>query len=310
MIIVGLAPRGLEIWNKAGEMTRMAGSLRDITEARRTADALRSSEEKWRGLVENAPDYILVVDLDATIRFINRVGPRYKIEQVVGSSALDFVRSKIDSGSRKPSSPSRGPAYPTQLETSVTHPDGSVGWYASRMGPIERDGRVESVIIITTDISDRKRGDAALRREQEFLRRLLDLQERDRQLVAYEIHDGMVQEMTGALMHLEAFKRADDQRLREQEFERGSRLLREAVDEARRLISGLRPPVIDDLGVVARCRVSDQRGPSPFAEYRVCPSHDVRSARAAARKCHFSHRAGSTLERPQAQRHSPVRGSN
>jgi PAS domain S-box-containing protein len=261
--------RGLGIWDAAGEMTRMAGSLRDITETRRTADALKSSEEKWRGLVEHAPDYILVVDLDGTIRFINRVGPDYKIEEVIGANALDFgpvhdrqrVKDAIDSVART--------GQPTQMETSVNHPDGSVGWYASRLGPIERDGRVESVIIITTDISDRKQSEAALRREQEFLRRLLDLQERDRQLVAYEIHDGMVQEMTGALMHLEAFKHADNQRLREQEFERGSRLLREAVNEARRLISGLRPPVIDDLGVVAAVEylINEARADLPNIEY-------------------------------------------
>ena len=52
-------------------------------------------------------------------------------------------------------------------------------------------------------------------------------------------------------MHLEAFRHASDEQMRDEEFERGSRLLREAVNEARRLISGLRPPVIDDLGVVA-----------------------------------------------------------
>jgi PAS domain S-box-containing protein len=388
------AARGLGIWNGAGEMTRMAGSLRDITEARRTADALKSSEEKWRGLVEHAPDYILVVDLEGTIRFINRVAPDYKIEEVIGANALDFGpiqdRERVIEAIRSVARTGE----PARLETSVTHPDGRLGWYACRLGPIERDGKVESVVIITTDVtdhklmederqkffalvensedfigmlspsgellylnpggrklvgledqhatkrlalaqllaesgqqrffdvvlpavmssgrwagemqfrhrqsgelidvhhtifqvrhpesgtplclatitrdvSDRKRGEAALRREQEFLRRLLDLQERDRQLVAYEIHDGMVQDMTGALMHLEAFKHADDGPLRDQEFERGSRLLREAVNEARRLISGLRPPVIDDLGVVAAVEylINETRAELPNVEY-------------------------------------------
>ena len=117
--------------------------------------------------------------------------------------------------------------------------------------PHPQTGAALCVATITRDISDRQRADAALRREQEFLRRLLDLQERDRQLVAYEIHDGMIQEMTGALMHLEACEHAKNRPHREQEFDRGTRLLREAVNEARRLISGLRPPVLDEMGVVA-----------------------------------------------------------
>jgi PAS domain S-box-containing protein len=262
--------RGLGIWSEAGEMVRMAGSLRDVTESRRTADALQASEEKWRGLVEHAPDFILVIDRSGAIRFLNRVGPQYEMKDVVGASVFDFttneedrrrVRQTIDSVVQT--------GKPAQLESSLIAPDGNIAWYASRFGPIERDGKIDSLIVITRDISDRKRADAALLREQDFLRRLLDLHERDRQLVAYEIHDGMVQEMTGALMHLEASKHAEDDGLRETEFDRGARLLREAVNEARRLISGLRPPVLDELGVIAAVEylINEARGEVPEIEF-------------------------------------------
>src|SRR5690606_19827377 len=56
------------------------------------------------------------------------------------------------------------------------------------------------------------------------------------------------------LMHLEAVRaqgeRYDSQRLAD-ELDRTARLLRESVSEARRIISGLRPPVLDELGIVA-----------------------------------------------------------
>ena len=130
-------------------------------------------------------------------------------------------------------------------------------------------GEILCLATITRDITDRKRSEAALRREQESLRDTLDLQERDRQLVAYEIHDGIVQEMTGALMHLEAFRHAENPALQTKEFDRGSDLLREAVNEARRLISGLRPPVIDELGVVASIEylVNEARDDVPDIEF-------------------------------------------
>ena len=104
---------------------------------------------------------------------------------------------------------------------------------------------------ITRDITERKRAETALRREQELLRRLLDLQERDRQLVAYEIHDGLTQDMTAALMHFEAYQHRAAKGEDQADFEGGLKLLRESVNEARRLISGLRPPVLDELGIVA-----------------------------------------------------------
>ena len=44
-----------------------------------------------------------------------------------------------------------------------------------------------------------------IQRERESLRRLLDLHDRDRKMLAYEIHDGLAQELTGALLSLQAF---------------------------------------------------------------------------------------------------------
>ena len=50
-----IAAKGQGNWNAEGTLVRMAGSIRDITESRRVADALQVSEEKWRSLVEHAP---------------------------------------------------------------------------------------------------------------------------------------------------------------------------------------------------------------------------------------------------------------
>jgi signal transduction histidine kinase len=57
--------------------------------------------------------------------------------------------------------------------------------------------------------------------------------------------------MAAALMHLQAFQHVAAERLEGSDFDRGLNLLREAVQEARQLISGLRPPVLDELGIIA-----------------------------------------------------------
>ena len=98
---------------------------------------------------------------------------------------------------------------------------------------IWHNGRVESVVRIATDITHRKIADQQLKRERQLLRRLLDLQERERQIVAYDIHDGLVQYLTGGLMHLEAFAAAHGEPgLKAQaDYERGTSLLRDALAE-------------------------------------------------------------------------------
>jgi len=92
----------------------------------------------------------------------------------------------------------------------------------------------------------KQQADATLQEEQRLLRRLLDLQEKERQLVAYDIHDGFVQDVVGAEMLVGAM--IDDE-------EEGGPLvearaaLHRAISEARRLIGDLRPKVIDEEGV-------------------------------------------------------------
>ena len=106
---------------------------------------------------------------------------------------------------------------------------------------------------VSRDITQRKQAEEALRGEQRLLKQLLEFQERDRQILAYEIHDGLVQQMTGALMRFEAAVEAQplDPPRAAADFEAAFHLLREGVHDARRLISGLRPPILDEYGIVA-----------------------------------------------------------
>ena len=58
------------------------------------------------------------------------------------------------------------------------------------------------------EIKERRQTEELLRKEQRYLRYLLELQDRDRQMVSYEIHDGLVQQLAAAIMQLEIFGRA------------------------------------------------------------------------------------------------------
>jgi len=51
---------------------------------------------------------------------------------------------------------------------------------------------------------------AALTAERQDLERLLQASDHERQLIAYEIHDGLVQHLAAALMHLQAYDHLKD----------------------------------------------------------------------------------------------------
>ncbi len=92
-----------------------------------------------------------------------------------------------------------------------------------------------------------------LERQRGLVSGLITAQEEERRAVAYDLHDGLTQLVMASHAHLEAFGRAQSQGQGERaarEWETGTRYLRDAVAESRRLINGLRPLALDDLGLV------------------------------------------------------------
>ncbi|UUO05648.1 PAS domain-containing protein [Blastopirellula sp. J2-11] len=88
-------------------------------------------------------------------------------------------------------------------------------------------------------------GTASSGEESKALRAMVRKLETEQRLTACEIHDGFVQLATGALMHIEASALEND------ELRQAKRLLRESIDEARRLIGGLQPAGLEEAGVPA-----------------------------------------------------------
>src|SRR5438128_9179580 len=92
-----------------------------------------------------------------------------------------------------------------------------------------------------------------LRAECRRLTEALALAEREQQLLGYEIHDGVVQDLTAAAMLLEGAGRQatfPSPEIRET-YDGGLRLLHEALTEARQLIRGVTTAVeMDDRGFI------------------------------------------------------------
>ena len=120
-----------------------------------------------------------------------------------------------------------------------------------------------------------------------LLQNIFEKDEHHRQLIAYEIHDGVAQFISAAIMQLEAFKAnpnrncdtANDPHVNE-----ALRLLREASLETRHLISGLRPPSLDELGIIdsletlmrdARLEIKDVAFQHSIGNIRLPPQLEV-----------------------------------
>ncbi len=88
---------------------------------------------------------------------------------------------------------------------------------------------------------------------ERFAERTVDLQERERRRLAGEIHDGISQRIVSLSFHLSAAADAlaHDPAFAADEIATAQTLAGAALDETRFAIAGLRPPVLDDLGLAA-----------------------------------------------------------
>jgi signal transduction histidine kinase len=114
-------------------------------------------------------------------------------------------------------------------------------------------GAPSALMALVRDITARKQAEENIKKEQERLRRMLRASDRDRQLITYEIHDGVSQRLVGALMHLQAFQRSADwkSKVAKNQLEAGLHALREASGEARRLMNRTHTSVLDKYGLSA-----------------------------------------------------------
>jgi len=255
-----------------GAPEAILGVARDVTERRRARKALQRSEARFQQLFESHPDFVLVLDGDAKVLYVNRDVPTVPRTALVGSEGFSHIDEEHRAAAREAFETVRSTATAQAVEVRTVYGV----WWDCRLVPLKLEDGPLAVMIVCMDATRRKRAEDALRAEQETLRQLLEVQERERRMTAYEIHDGFIQLAAGALMNFQAadgVRESDPPRGREF-FGRGLHLLASSVAEARRLIGGLQPPGLDESGVVAAVEyLLDQ--PAPDGGVEIEFEHDL-----------------------------------
>ncbi len=103
----------------------------------------------------------------------------------------------------------------------------------------------------TTDIHDQKCAEEARAKERQSLWNMLQASDHERQIISYEIHDGLAQYLAAAGMQFQAYEFLKENLPVEAKkaYEAAVELVRQAHAESRRLINEVRPPVIDEIGL-------------------------------------------------------------
>ena len=243
------------------------------TERRQAEQAARESEQRYRTLLENAPEAILVHQ-DGRWIIANRAALKLlhaaRVEQLVGRATLDIVHPDYRAIVRERIEREFATGEPAPLlEQQFIAVDGTVLDVEVVGIPITLAGRQGGQIIVR-DITERRQAEQAVReREAEVRRsrerlealsqRLLKVQENERRLIARELHDQIGQALTAVKLNLESLR--SGRRAKAFPLDESVAIVEQLMEAVRSMSLELRPSVLDDLGLAAALRwYADRQG--------------------------------------------------
>jgi len=255
-----------------GQIAGCVGYARDTTEHQRLIDSqlqyqiafrrqAESQQAIFQRLVEEAGQIFLVAGRDHRITYVNDFGCQLlgkKRDDIVGASLLGFYvgedRQRLEH-EILPRVLADG-KWTGELSLATEAGVRIAAWqHVFLVHDTEADTQRFATVI--ADITGLRVAQETLNREQESLWHMLRSSDQERQMIAYEIHDGLAQQLAGALLQFQSYeyqRELHPDRARET-FAAGMAALRQAHLEARRLISGVRPPILDEYGIDAALAV-------------------------------------------------------
>ncbi len=218
-----------------------------------TAQQLRISEERYRGLFENSSDAIFVCSTTARIVSVN-----HACEQLTGYTQKELAATPIhelfpgQSGERirqlfsgRPEDISGG----SLTEVALTRKNGSEAYVELRVSPLLRRSTVIGLQIIAQDVTEEKQ----LRRNMEYyVKQITRAQEDERRRISRELHDDTAQVLATLSRDLDSLVTGDKKLTGEVKKRLGRlhQIADAALEGVRRFSQDLRPSILDDLGLV------------------------------------------------------------
>jgi two-component system, cell cycle sensor histidine kinase and response regulator CckA len=131
-----------------------------LTLARAYSDAEAAERKATRqaalleAVFESAPDFVIHLDREGLIRFINRLEPPRRIEDMLGTRWIDYLplaeRPKVQAAFE---SANIGITSDFEIQTTL---QGAPRFYNCRLGPVREHGTITGFVTVARDVTDRK----------------------------------------------------------------------------------------------------------------------------------------------------------
>ena len=224
----------------------------EVEQRRRTEQELAI----FRRFAEASGQGFAMADLQGNITYMNPTllgwAGEKTPEDCIGKPLSDYAPADYTQRREQEILPTMLRSGYWQGEQTITLRDGRTVPAIFTVFPVLDDsGNLLRTAAVITDITDIKQAEERLLAEQRALRRMVVAGDQERRLITYELHDGVAQQLMGAMIYLQSHELAVGAMSPEAEtpFREGMAALHRAASEVRRLMNQLRTPVLDKFGL-------------------------------------------------------------
>jgi PAS domain S-box-containing protein len=239
----------------------LEGFIEDITDRKRSEEALKESEERYRSIFINSPLGIFQSAFEGGFTRVNPALARilgYKSPQDVIDSVSDIATQIFVNPQERADILQRMRENGGQIisENEYLRKDGRK-WIGHLTMSIISDekGTPHHLDGIVEDVTEKKAMEEKLDYTMEQLRtlshRLLEIQETERRYIARELHDEIGQTLTALRINLKRTERSRTAEPTLAAMRESTTMVEELINQVRNLSIELRPSVLDDFGLTA-----------------------------------------------------------